>query len=698
MEPSLEDIKKMRTLSCGAIIAFWGVCVQAGIIASEDFESGAATGWSNNTVTDSGHPDYTKFLGRFSRVGGQGVYKTFTGLPSEPCLVTVQFDFYRLDSWDNEYFRVYIDDTQVANHRYHHSTAGTPPGVTFLGGGSNQVFSGWSDYRYRYQFNVVKTDTEIKLRFGDSLNSGIGDESWGIDNLEISYEVASGDRTWNSAATADWTSVGNWDDGPPPPSGTPATKPTANENAYVPAGTVNVTTAESAFSLDIGETSPTGNPIVDVNSGGSLDVLTTTNIGAAGRLDINGAFDTAMISSVPGSIVNLNDGGSLTAGDGTIDTLNVSGTATLSGGAVTITNLTMNSQLNSDSDFTANNTVLNSSSIFNQTAGTATVRNISGVEGSDLIKDGAGTLTLDTANTYSGQTIVNGGILLITDGGALGDTTAGTAVNNGAQLLLGTNNIAVDSGESITISGNGPGNSGAIYAQAGGNMNIDGPVSLGADSRINVAPGAWARLRLRGGLALGTHKLTAVTGGSGERLEITAPITGSGELRKEGDGRIEAKAASPGYSGLVRITNGYVEAWATNALGTGQIIAESDGTLLLRNGVTLPNNVVINTDGEGTAGAIRNENNTNTITGTVTSINNASRIHVQSGQLNLTNTLALQKDVKVYGNGTLNITGQISRRGHPPPGVRQRARLDCRRHDPDRWRGPGAPGRHQYRP
>ena len=627
MEPSLEDIKKMRTLSCGAIIALWGACVQAGIIiASEDFETGAATGWSNNKVTDSGHPDYTKFLGRFSKVGGQGVYKTFTGLPGGPSLVTVQFDFYQIDSWDNEYFRVYIDDTQVANHRYHHNTVATHPGVTFLGGGWDQVFSGWSDRRYRYQFKVPTTDTQIKLGFGDSLNSGISDESWGIDNLVISYVALSGDRTWNSGATGDWTSVGNWDDGPPPPSHTPATtKPTATENAYIPAGTVNVTTAESAFSLDIGKTLPTGNPVVDVNAGSSLDVLTTTEIGATGRLEINGAFETLTISSVPGSMVNLNDGGSLTATNGSLAAVTLSGTATV------------------------------------ETNGALRLSNVAGSGG--LIKAGAGTLTLDTANTYSGQTTVNGGILLITNGGALGDTTAGTVVNNGAQLLLGTNNIVVDSGESITISGNGPGNSGAIYAQAGGNMNIDGPVSLGADSRINVAPGASARLRLRGGLDLGTHKLTAVTAGSGERLEIAAPMTGTGELRKEGNGRIEAKAASPDYSGQVRITNGYVEAWATNALGTGQIIAESDGTLLLRNGVTLPNDVVINTDGEGTAGAIRNENSTNTITGTVTSINDASRIHVQSGQLNLTNTLALQKDVKVYGNGTRNITGQVTGSG-----------------------------------
>jgi len=279
----------------------------------------------------------------------------------------------------------------------------------------------------------------------------------------------------------------------------------------------------------------------------------------------------------------------------------------------------------------------------------------------DLSLAGGGKLRLGTAGTQTGALTIGSGVTVeIANGDALGVSGGGTVVSNGAQLRLGVNNITVNGNEAIHISGQGPGNTGAIYAQAGGNMNIDGPVALDANSRIYVAPGASARLRLRGGLALGGNQLIANTAGSGERLEITAPITGSGEIRKEGNGRIEAKIASPGYSGQVRVTNGYVEAWATDALGTGQIIAESDGTLLLRNGVTLPNNIVISTDGEGTSGAIRNENNTNTITGTVRSTNNASRIHLQSGQLNLTNTLTLQNNVNLYGNGTLNVTGQVT--------------------------------------
>ena len=51
--------------------------------------------------------------------------------------------------------------------------------------------------------------------------------------------------------------------------------------------------------------------------------------------------------------------------------------------------------------------------------------------GSDLIKDGTGTLTLTAPNTYDGDTIVNGGTLLVNGSyTGMGDAT----VNNGGTL------------------------------------------------------------------------------------------------------------------------------------------------------------------------------------------------------------------------------------------------------------------------
>ena len=43
---------------------------RAAVLTVEDYESGTASGWSNNTVEASGHADYTQFLGRFAGTGG----------------------------------------------------------------------------------------------------------------------------------------------------------------------------------------------------------------------------------------------------------------------------------------------------------------------------------------------------------------------------------------------------------------------------------------------------------------------------------------------------------------------------------------------------------------------------------------------------------------------------------------------------
>jgi len=173
---------------------------EAGIVVQEDFESGTATGWTDNTVTDSGHVDFTKFLGRFAGTGGnQGVSKTFalSGLQPE---VTVQFDFFQLDSWDNERFRVYIDDAQLANDLFSHGGTENPANATPMGPNSNQVFSRWNDQRFRYEFTVPVSDTDIKLGFGSTLNSSISDESWGIDNVVIKEDVEAARARLDQAA------------------------------------------------------------------------------------------------------------------------------------------------------------------------------------------------------------------------------------------------------------------------------------------------------------------------------------------------------------------------------------------------------------------------------------------------------------------------------------------------------------------
>ncbi len=67
-----------------------------------------------------------------------------------------------------------------------------------------------------------------------------------------------------------------------------------------------------------------------------------------------------------------------------------------------------------------------------------------------LVKQGAGTMTLSQANTYTGTTNVQAGTLTVTNAGGLGTTAGGTTIAAGATLNI--NNVAVGA-ESVTLDG-----------------------------------------------------------------------------------------------------------------------------------------------------------------------------------------------------------------------------------------------------
>lgn len=178
---------RKHLLSCCACIAaaIASSPVNADLISSEDFESGA-TGWNNNTTTfEAG----TQFLGRHGGTGGaQALFKTYA-LTGAQTQVNVQFDFYEIDSWDQEFFTVFVDDVAIANDEFQWFRFDNPANATPLqnNGSTDLGFGiiGAPDQSYRYSFDINTTGTSIKLGFGTNLDQSIGDESWGIDNVVI---------------------------------------------------------------------------------------------------------------------------------------------------------------------------------------------------------------------------------------------------------------------------------------------------------------------------------------------------------------------------------------------------------------------------------------------------------------------------------------------------------------------------------
>lgn len=191
-------VMKLKTLGMAlmaalSIVAITPMNAAALLVSAENFEGGAS-GWSVNSTTNGG-PAFSEFLGAFPGTGGaQAVSKIFP-LSGAQTVVGIQFDFYEIDSWDNELFNIFIDDALVMSHPFDFTVYDAspdmanilppPPILADLG------FGQWPDQTYTHNFIIYPTTaTGFKLGFGATLDGENGDnEAWGIDNLVIIDDV-----------------------------------------------------------------------------------------------------------------------------------------------------------------------------------------------------------------------------------------------------------------------------------------------------------------------------------------------------------------------------------------------------------------------------------------------------------------------------------------------------------------------------
>ena len=89
-----------------------------------------------------------------------------------------------------------------------------------------------------------------------------------------------------------------------------------------------------------------------------------------------------------------------------------------------------------------------------------------GTVGGTLTKNGAGTWTLYGASTYTGQSVVNGGILSVANTLGLGTVAGGVVVNGGSLELQ--NNVSIGA-ELLSITGTGSASNGALRNLSGNN-------------------------------------------------------------------------------------------------------------------------------------------------------------------------------------------------------------------------------------
>lgn len=150
----------------------------------EDFENKWNNEWNKLSILDGG-AQATNFLGRWS-IGSSGVdyvNKTYDfGIVNKDLPVIIKLDFYEIDSWDNEYFSVYVNGVEKSKKQYYQS---------FNNGGTPLIVENYaSGYRIGEKIKievegVLDSTGKIRLGFSSTLDEILYNESWGVDNIEI---------------------------------------------------------------------------------------------------------------------------------------------------------------------------------------------------------------------------------------------------------------------------------------------------------------------------------------------------------------------------------------------------------------------------------------------------------------------------------------------------------------------------------
>jgi autotransporter-associated beta strand protein len=406
---------------------------------------------------------------------------------------------------------------------------------------------------------------------------------------------------------------------------------TLNLNASVEpvTRTIAVNNASNAATLTGNLTQgPTAGPAsIDKVGVGTLILGGTVTTSYTGSTIVdNGTLQLGAANQLPSvTLVTVNN----TTGTGTLD---------LHGFSQTVGNI---SGTGANAVITSNTgpATLTAGDTSNQTyAGTIVDGTGSGVV--TLIKQGTGSLTLSGISTYSGQTTVNAGTLLLN--GQLNGVGGGITVNNVGTIFGGTGSttrLATINAGAIIDAGATPGS--AIGTFTLGGLTLTDPstqvdVQLNSDGSsvdlINagslIINGGVVDVALLGGATAtaGTYHILDYTslGGSGS-LTIGTPVVGSNHLHASivvnaGNNSIDLVLAPAGQRFWTGATNGN---WNLSTPGNWTPVNYANGDDAIFNDSASTFNVVLdNVDGPLTPNSVTFNNNSNNYTlsgpGTIT--------------------------------------------------------------------------------
>jgi fibronectin-binding autotransporter adhesin len=348
-------------------------------------------------------------------------------------------------------------------------------------------------------------------------------------------------------------------------------------------------------------TATIGGGTISTGSGKAIVSGTTTlTTGGASRLTVNsgGAYTTdALVMGGTSFGIGATTGGNILIGgnSSTVSNLNIGPSGLTMTGQVIQFNKTNSgmagSELNLNGNFTGSGaniidygttgdlfkSALNlgtATRTFDITGGTTTIGVPVSGTGAGITKTGLGTLILSGANTYTGNTNVNTGILNIRHAQALGTTAGETVVGAGATLQLQGGITVANEKLTLTSVNSGVANTAALINVSGDNVwtgNIDVDLTNNENARMSMTAGT---LLISGNVNLSAAAATfgLVLTGNGGTGTISGVISGTGanqNVLKNGTSTWVLTGTNT-YNGITRIDAGTLSVSSiANNLGPG---------------------------------------------------------------------------------------------------------------------------------
>jgi autotransporter-associated beta strand protein/T5SS/PEP-CTERM-associated repeat protein len=455
-------------------------------------------------------------------------------------------------------------------------------------------------------------------------------------------------------------------------------------------------------SLTIGDPCGCADGRVTITDGAVVNSFGFTGIGEGSTLNLGtgglaGAIITPAIDNRGRIVANFTDTLTLAAhisGSGTLSKAG-SGTLILTGsnsytGGTTITGGTLQLGNGGASGSIAGNVTNDGTFAINRSDTFAFGGVISGT--GSFAQIGPGTTILTAANTYSGGTVINSGMLAVAADANLGAATGGLSFGGGTlQFLSGftTNRVVTLNAGGGTVDTNGTGatlggsisGSGPFTKTGSGTLTLSGASSYSGATAVNagmlqagaanafasgsaftVASGATLNLASfnqtigslagAGSVTLGSATLT--TGTDNTSTTFSGAISGTGGLTKIGAGTLVLSGANT-YSGGTTLAAGTLTLANNQALGTGALTT-TGSVVDYANGVTIANPIVINSN----TTQLRVTTGTATQAGVISELNGPRPLEkIGAGTLVLTAANTYSGPTTISA-GTLIVNGSIA--------------------------------------